>query len=195
MTHRARVQEGLDLRRGGISISPSGAEHDATRDLLDHADTRYNTRAWGDALTGRFCSVHHWPVFNCPPRFPPGEGPAAHPRQNDFHEMRLTSGAQRGLALSRPEPHVLFGTHERGGQPWTSLASRCSSVSMFTRTRSRWRTPRTIAARVPARRGPPPEGHDGEGTAGEHHSLSVPFDRDGGGAPRISPPGRPFVFY
>src|SRR5262245_52024637 len=68
MTHRARAQEGLDLRRGGISISPSGAEHDATRDLLDHEGTRYNTRAWGDALTGRFCSVHHWPVFNCPPR-------------------------------------------------------------------------------------------------------------------------------
>src|SRR5262245_18062853 len=69
MTHRARSQEGLDLRRGCILISPSGAEHDATRDLLDHEGTRYNTRAWGDALTGRFCSVHHhWPVFNCPPR-------------------------------------------------------------------------------------------------------------------------------
>jgi hypothetical protein len=30
------------------------------------------------------------------------------PRQNDFHdEMRLTSGALRGLASSRPEPQVL----------------------------------------------------------------------------------------
>src|SRR5262249_38033676 len=63
-------------------------------------------------------------------------------RQNDFHEVRLTSGAQRGLASSRPEPHVLSGTHERGGQPWTSLARRCSSVSTFTRTRSPWRTRR-----------------------------------------------------
>src|SRR5262245_38506852 len=68
MTQRARAQEGLDLRRGGISISPLAPTTMPTRDLLDHERTRYNTRAWGDALTGRFCSVHHWPVFNCPPR-------------------------------------------------------------------------------------------------------------------------------
>src|SRR5947208_1208075 len=57
-------------------------------------------------------------------------------RQYDFREMRLTSGAQRGLASSRPEPHVLLGTNERGGQPWTSLPRCCSSVSMSTKTPS-----------------------------------------------------------
>ena len=29
-------------------------------------------------------------------------------RQYDFRAMRLTSGALRGLASSRPEPHVLL---------------------------------------------------------------------------------------
>jgi hypothetical protein len=28
-------------------------------------------------------------------------------RQYDFREVRLTSATQRGLASSRPEPHVL----------------------------------------------------------------------------------------
>src|SRR2546427_6580478 len=57
-------------------------------------------------------------------------------RQYDFREVRLTSGAQRGLASSRPEPHVLSGTNERGGQPWVSLARCSSSVSTSTRTPS-----------------------------------------------------------
>ena len=30
------------------------------------------------------------------------------PRQYDFRAVRLTSGALRGLASSRPEPHVLL---------------------------------------------------------------------------------------
>ncbi len=36
--------------------------------MLDHERTRYNTGAWGGPLTGRFCPVHDWPVFRCPPR-------------------------------------------------------------------------------------------------------------------------------
>jgi hypothetical protein len=41
------------------------------------------------------------------------------PRQYDFRAVRLTSGALRGLASSRPEPHVLLAqtsgevSHER----------------------------------------------------------------------------------
>src|SRR5213594_1327661 len=68
-------------------------------------------------------------------------------RQYDFREVRLTSGAQRGLASSRPEPHVLLGTNERGGQPWVSLARRSSSVSMFTRTPLPWPTRQRTAVR------------------------------------------------
>src|SRR5438132_4988944 len=68
-------------------------------------------------------------------------------RQYDLREVRLTSGAQRGLASSRPEPHVLLGTNERGGQPWVSLARRSSSVSMFTRTPLPWPTRQRTAVR------------------------------------------------
>jgi hypothetical protein len=31
-----------------------------------------NTLAWGGSPTGRFCPVHNWPVFRCPPRGAPG---------------------------------------------------------------------------------------------------------------------------
>src|SRR5437870_4963341 len=56
------------------------------------------------------------------------------PRQYDLREVRLTSGAQRGLASSRPEPHVLLGTNERGGQPWVSLARRSSLSANMSET-------------------------------------------------------------
>ena len=39
------------------------------------------------------------------------------PRQYDFHEVRLTSGAQRGLASRGQSRRVLSAHHERGGQP------------------------------------------------------------------------------
>src|SRR5207244_289865 len=74
-------------------------------------------------------------------------------RQYDFREVRLTSGAQRGLASSRPEPHVLSGTNERGGQPWVSLARCSSSVSTSTRTPSPSPTRRRIAAPTSSRWG------------------------------------------
>src|SRR5437667_4021528 len=51
-------------------------------------------------------------------------------RQYDFREVRLTSGAQRGLASSRPEPHVLLGTNERGGQPAMGESSKTLFVGL-----------------------------------------------------------------
>ena len=38
-------------------------------------------------------------------------------RQYDFRAMRLTSGAQRGLASNGQSRPVLLAHHERGGQP------------------------------------------------------------------------------
>src|SRR5436309_15708206 len=52
------------------------------------------------------------------------------PRQYDLREVRLTSGAQRGLASSRPEPHVLLGTNERGGQPSVAYAAEDRSTEV-----------------------------------------------------------------
>src|SRR5439155_43150 len=48
--------------------APSRLTTTDMRCLLDHARTRYNTLAWGGSPTGRFCPVHDWPVFRCPPR-------------------------------------------------------------------------------------------------------------------------------
>jgi hypothetical protein len=42
------------------------------------------------------------------PRFLPESRIASPHRQYDFRAVRLTSGALRGLASSRPEPHVLL---------------------------------------------------------------------------------------
>src|SRR5437899_2201513 len=50
------------------SQAPSRLTTTDMRCLLDHARTRYNTLAWGGSPTGRFCPVHDWPVFRCPPR-------------------------------------------------------------------------------------------------------------------------------
>ena len=44
--------------------------------------------------------------------------------------MRLTSAVLRGLASSRPEPHVLLGTNERGGQPSVAYAAEDRSTEV-----------------------------------------------------------------
>src|SRR5262249_11606252 len=49
------------------------------------------------------------------------------PRQSDFPAVRLTSGALRGLASSRPEPHVLLAQTSREVSHGGSLAGRRSS--------------------------------------------------------------------
>ena len=58
------------------------------------------------------------------------------PRQYEFREVELTSSAQRGSASRGQDRPVLVAHTKRGDQPWTSLASACSSASMSIRSRS-----------------------------------------------------------
>ena len=50
-----------------LDIPPAAGDAD-TRGLLDHDRTRYKDSRLGRLSTGRFCPVHDWPVFRCPPR-------------------------------------------------------------------------------------------------------------------------------
>src|SRR5437867_7608685 len=61
-------------------------------------------------------------------------------RHNDFHSGRLTSGANRGLAFTRPEPHneQRILPYLIGGQPWHRVAHFLWGW-MSIRRRSQWR--------------------------------------------------------
>src|SRR5437867_575947 len=61
-------------------------------------------------------------------------------RHNDFRSGRLTSGANRGLAFTRPEPHneQRIIPYLIGGQPWHRVAHFLLGW-MSIRRRSQWR--------------------------------------------------------
>src|SRR2546422_10527132 len=69
MTHRALAQEGPDLRREDISRSPPRRRRHRHKGLArSRSNAVEDSRLGRRYFTGRFCPVHNWPVFRCPPR-------------------------------------------------------------------------------------------------------------------------------
>src|SRR2546422_9898731 len=71
MTHRALAQEGPDLRREDLDIpSPRRRRHRHKGLARSRSNAVEDSRLGRRYFTGRFCPVHNWPVFRCPPRIP-----------------------------------------------------------------------------------------------------------------------------
>src|SRR2546422_11218867 len=72
MTHRALAQEGPDLRREDLDIpSPRRRRHRHKGLARSRSNAVEDSRLGRRYFTGRFCPVHNWPVFRCPPRRKP----------------------------------------------------------------------------------------------------------------------------
>src|SRR5947209_18060557 len=94
MTHRALAQEGPDLRREDLDIpSPRRRRHRHKGLARSRSNAVEDSRLGRRYFTGRFCPVHNWPVFRCPPRL----AVTAYARVED-RTRALSSGFQMHVA-------------------------------------------------------------------------------------------------
>src|SRR2546422_2019532 len=138
MTHRALAQEGPDLRREDLDIpSPRRRRHRHKGLARSRSNAVEDSRLGRRYFTGRFCPVHNWPVFRCPPRITasPGESPTFD------YGSRVSTGA--GLSLVKPP-----------GGSWETFKPAAEGTSSFPSLRARPRIarPSSRSTRSRARR-------------------------------------------